>query len=103
MAQWRWCARSGTSGAIGNVILLLNAAFRISGEEKYLQRAEWFGQWALTYLWPDSHPLPLPSKPARQNIYAASSRCDTLVIAMLDTWQLRMRPEQQVDLIPTDR
>jgi hypothetical protein len=92
-----------TAGTVGNVILLLNAAFRISGEEKYLRRSEWFGRWAVTYLWPDSSPLPRPSKSARQNIYVASSRCDTLVMGMLDTWQLRTRPEREADLIPTDR
>ena len=92
-----------TAGTVGNVILLLNAAFRIGGDEKYLRRAEWFGRWAATYLWPDSSPLPLPSKSSRQNVYAASSRCDTLVMAMLDTWQLRVRPEHEVAFVPTDR
>jgi len=92
-----------TAGAIGNVILLLNAAFEMSGEEKYLERAEWFGRFAITCFWPDELPLPLPSRSARENVYAASSRCDTLAMAMLETWQLRTRSRQKAELLPTDR
>ncbi|MCF7838716.1 MAG: LamG domain-containing protein [Candidatus Marinimicrobia bacterium] len=92
-----------TAGALGNTILLLNAAYEISGDEQYLARAEWFGRLAATQLWPDEHPLPLPSTRAPRTTYAASSRCDTVAMALLATWQLRTNPEARFDFIPTDR
>ena len=89
------------SGMIGNVILTLNAAFKISGEPKYLARAEWFCDWAVRHFWPDAHPLPRAS--VREDIYSAPSRSDTLLLALLQTWALRHGREKEIVLIATDR
>ncbi|MSU50313.1 MAG: hypothetical protein EXS37_14710 [Opitutus sp.] len=91
------------AGTIGNVMVVLNAAFKISGDSKYLNRAEWFGAWAVQNFWPDASPLPRAS--VREDVYSAPSRSDTLVMALLHTWLLRNQPERErdVSLIPTDR
>lgn len=91
------------AGSIGNVIVLLNAAFKISQDSKYLERAEWYGAWAVKKFWPDQNPLPRAS--VRENVYSAASRCDTLALAMLQTSVLRIQPqrEAELNLIPTDR
>ncbi len=91
------------AGSIGNAITLLNAAFKMSNDEKYLARAEWFATWAVKKFWPDKNPLPRAS--VRENIYSAASRCDTLAMAMLETSLLRKQPdrEREVSLIATDR
>lgn len=91
------------AGSIGNAIILLNAAFKMTHNDKYLARAEWFADWAAKKFWPDEKPLPRAS--VRENIYSAASRCDTLAMAMLQTALLRHQPEKagQVSLIATDR
>lgn len=91
------------AGSVGNAIVLLNAAYKMSSDEKYLARAEWFATWAVKKFWPDQHPLPRAS--VRENIYSAASRCDTLAAAMLQTSLLRKQPgrEREVSLIATDR
>jgi hypothetical protein len=91
------------AGSIGNAIVLLNAVFKITRDEKYLVRAEWYSAWAVKKFWPDDKPLPRAS--VRENIYSAASRCDTLAMAMLQTSLLRNQPEREkeVSLIATDR
>ncbi len=91
------------AGSIGNAIVLLNAAYKMTHDERYLARAEWFAAWGVKKFWPDDKPLPRAS--VRENIYSAASRCDTLAMAMLQTSLLRHKPEKEkeVSLIATDR
>lgn len=91
------------SGSIGNVIVLLNAVFKLTHDDKYLTRAEFFAAWAAKKFWPDKSPLPRAS--VRENIYSAASRSDTLAMAMLQTALLRTQPEKEKELglIATDR
>lgn len=91
------------AGSIGNVIILLNAVFKISQDSRYLERAEWYSAWAVKKFWPDQNALPRAS--VRENVYSAASRCDTLAMAMLQTSLLRHQPgrEPEMNLIPTDR
>ncbi len=91
------------AGSIGNVIVLLNAVFKLTQDDKYLTRAEWYAAWAAKKFWPDASPLPRAS--VRENIYSAASRCDTLAMAMLQTALLRTQPEKEkeLSLIATDR
>ena len=89
------------AGTIGNVIGVLNNAYKISGDEKYLARASWFCTWAVKNFWPDASPLPRAS--VNENIYSAPSRSDTLVMGLLQTWLLREKRDGEVVLIGTDR
>ena len=91
------------AGVIGNVMLVLNNAYILTREVKYLARAEWFGNWAVKNFWPDAHPLPCAS--VRENVYSAPSRSDTLVMALLQTSLLRHQPEKAktVKLLASDR
>ena len=91
------------AGSIGNAIVLFNAVFKITHEDKYLVRAEWYAAWGAKKFWPDDKPLPRAS--VRENVYSAASRCDTLAMAMLQTSLLRNQPEREkeVSLIATDR
>lgn len=91
------------AGSIGNVIVLLNAAYKMTKDEKYLAGAERDAAWAAKKFWPDQQPLPRAS--VRENVYSAASRCDTLAMGVLQTWLLRHEPEREreVSLIATDR
>jgi predicted neuraminidase len=92
------------TGTIGRIICLMNHAYRISRDEKYLNRAEWFANWAQERFWGDGLPLPLPSFPSseKQNFYSASSRCDTLAMSMLEAWLLRNQPKSKIEFAYTD-
>jgi hypothetical protein len=89
------------AGTIGNVIGVLNAAYKISGDGKYLARSTWFCSWAVEKFWTDGSPLPRAS--VNENIYSAPSRSDTLVMSLLQTWLLREKRDGEVVLIATDR
>ncbi|MDP1588272.1 MAG: hypothetical protein Q8M07_11040, partial [Prosthecobacter sp.] len=91
------------AGSIGNAFVLLYAAYKMTQDNKYLARAEWFAAWGAKKFWPDESPLPRAS--VRENVYSAASRCDTLAMAMLQTSLLRHQPEREkeVSLIATDR
>jgi hypothetical protein len=92
------------TGTIGRVIGLMNYAWRLTGDEKYLKSAEWFCDWATEKFWGYGLPLPLPSVPfsEKQNFYSASARSDTLAMAMLETWLLRNKPGMKVKFRWTD-
>jgi len=87
------------AGTIGRVIGLLDYAYRLSGDEKYLRRAEWFSDWAIERFWPDRQPLPLPSVSASkgQDYYSAFAHGDTLAMNLLQTWLLRHKPELKIE------
>ncbi len=91
------------AGSIGNVIVLLNAVFKMTQNDNYLSRAEFFSTWAMKKFWPDKSPLPRAS--VRENIYSAASRSDTLALAILQTALMRSQPdkEAELNLIATDR
>lgn len=78
------------SGSIGNIIVLLNAVFRLTLEDSCLARAEFFSSRAAKKFWPDQSPLPRASE--RENIYSAASHCDTLALAIFETALLGSRP-----------
>lgn len=92
------------TGTIGRVIGLMNYAWRLTGDPKYLERAEWFCDWAAEHFWGDGLPLPIPSVPfsEKQNFYSASARSDTLAMGMLETWLLRNKPEMKIEFRWTD-
>jgi hypothetical protein len=89
------------AGVIGNVTLLLNHAYQLTRDRKYLKRSEWFCDWAVRNFWPDASPLPRAS--VREDVYSAPSRSDTLVLGLLQTWVLRHQREKEVVLIASDR
>lgn len=89
------------AGVIGNVTLLLNHAYQLTRDKKYLERSEWFCDWAVRNFWPDASPLPRAS--VREDVYSAPSRSDTLVLGLLQTWVLRHQREKEVVLIASDR
>ena len=71
-------------GAVGEVILLETAAYRLSGEKKYLERADHFAQLAMATFFPTDSPLPRVASGAKYSWYEAITRADTLAMALLD-------------------
>ena len=88
-------------GALGDVVLHLLSAYELSGEPRYLERADHFAKLALECLLTDGSPLPRAS--SRHEHYEAITRADTLMLALLKLWQVQNRPQQKLSLIYCDR
>ena len=88
------------AGAMGDVIANLIAAYRLTENEKYLQRAEYLADMAVHVFLTGG---PLPQTTGKTADYCAASRCDTLMIQLLDLYLIRNEPETEVRLIYTER
>jgi len=88
------------AGAMGDVIANLIAAHRLTEDMRYLRRAEHFADTAVQVFLKGG---PLPQTTGTATDYCAASRCDTLMMTMLDLHLIRNRPEVEVRLIYTDR
>ena len=87
-------------GTMGSVILLMLDARELSGDEKYLQTAEHFAQKGVELFLTGG---PLPRASHQHDHYEAVTNGDTLMLALLQLWQLRHRPEVKLRLVFCDR
>lgn len=85
---------------IGQVISLMLAAHEITGEKKYLDRAQHFGQMSVRLFLSDG---PLPGATVKYTHYEAISGADTLMMALLDLWGQNQKPAKKLSLIFSDR
>ena len=88
-------------GTLGDVIYLMLGAYEITGEKKYLDRADYFAQRAVGIFLNDGVPLPRAS--SKHAHYEAITRGDTLMMALLDLWATKSLPEKKLQLIYNDR
>ncbi len=86
---------------LGDVIWLLLGAHQISGEGKYLDRADHFAEAALDAFLTDGCPLPRATD--KHDHYEAITRADTLMISLLKLWAVHNRPDAARRLIYNDR
>ena len=86
-------------GAVGDVLWLLVACHELTGDAKYLDRADHVAGVARTMLFDDSSPLPKAS--SRHGHYEAITRADTLMMALLKLWAVRSRAH--LTLVYSDR
>ncbi len=94
-------ARTIYPGPMGDVIFHLMAAYAITGDSKYLKRAELFAKIAIDcFLTEDSA---LPKASSRHDHYEAITRADTMMMALLKLWQTQNMPDLNINLIYTDR
>jgi hypothetical protein len=87
-------------GIIGDVVLLMTEAYELSGDKKFLERADKFADIGIkTFL--DLSPMPRVA--AGFEHYEAITRSDTMMMALLQLWQAQNHPEIKLNLIYTDR
>jgi len=87
-------------GIIGDVILLMTAAYELSGDRKFLTRADKFADIGIkTFL--DLSPLPRVAIGFEH--YEAITRGDTMMMGLLRLWQIYNKPDLDIRLIYTDR
>lgn len=85
-------------GAIADGIFLETAAFRLTGEVIYLEKANQMA--VATFFDGDSG---LPRATNRHDHYEAITRGDTLAMALLDLWAAKVKPKMDLGMIYTDR
>jgi len=88
-------------GPMGHVVLHMLATHEITGETKYLNRADYFARLAVSSFLSDASPLPMAS--SRHDHYEAITRADTMMMAFLKLWVVQHRHELNSKLIFNDR
>lgn len=88
-------------GSLGNAISLLIKAYKLTGNKKYIEQADYFAEQALKIFFDDSSPLPKAS--TIHDHYEAITCSDTLMMALLELYIARNLPEKKFRLIYTDR
>lgn len=82
------------------MIANLIAAFRLTKDQKYLKWAESLADMAVEVFLSNG---PLPQTTGKATDYCAASRCDTLMMQLLDLHLIRNSLELDAPLIYTDR
>ncbi|MBE7540349.1 MAG: hypothetical protein HS122_18295 [Opitutaceae bacterium] len=88
-------------GAMGDVIAVELAGHRLTGDQKYLARANHYARMAVRIFLPDDSPLPRVS--SRADYYEALSRGDYLMAQLLNLWAAQNHLESKVRLIWCER
>jgi hypothetical protein len=87
-------------GAIADAIELMIGAYALTGEDRYLERADYFADQAIAIFFHDS---PLPRASAKHDHYEAITRGDTLAMELLKLWAVRNKPELAGQLVWNER
>jgi hypothetical protein len=87
-------------GTAGKVIILMLNAHELTGDAKYLARADELARQA-NKLFLDGCPLPRAAHTVEH--YEAITEGDTLMMALLQLWAVRQQPPVKLSLIYTDR
>lgn len=87
-------------GVFGDVISLLVTAGQMTGESRFLARADALAEQAIRVFWSDS---PLPRAATNLDHYEAITRADTLALALLQLWSAHTRSEHPLRVEWIDR
>ncbi len=87
-------------GSMGDAVALMLALHRLTGDAKYLDRAEHFGKRAVEIFFDGS---PLPRASSEHDHYEAITRADLLAMELLDLWAIRNRPKLDLGFVYPER
>lgn len=88
-------------GVPGQVVLLLLRAHRLTGEKRYLDRADHFARIVVPLFWDRSSPLPRAT--TQHDHYEAITRADTLALALLHLWAAQNKPDLDLPFANCER
>jgi len=88
-------------GAFGSVIWLMLNVYELSGEQQYLDRADYFARQAIELFLGDGSPLPQAN--TKYDHYEAVTGGDTLMMSLLRLWIMQNRPDADVSLVYSGR
>jgi len=84
-------------GSMAEAIFLMLAAHKLTDQDYYLKRADYFGQQAVEIFLDDSSPLPRAS--SEHTHYETITGGDDLMMALLDLWVAKNQPKKKPRLI----
>ena len=85
----------------GKAIHLLLGAHELTGDSRYLARADELAGESVKLFLPDDSPLPKATH--QHDHYEAVTRGDSLMMALLEVWAVHQKPPRKLPLIYTDR
>ncbi len=85
---------------MGQVIKLMLNAYTLTGDKRYLNRADHFARWSIETFVGDAS---LPRASHRHDHYEAVTGGDALMMAILELWTVKAGRAGEVDLIWVDR
>ncbi|MBI5687743.1 MAG: hypothetical protein HZC54_21950 [Verrucomicrobia bacterium] len=88
-------------GALADAIAVMVAAYRLTRDAKFLDRADVFAKTALDVFFEDGSPLPRAS--SKHSHYETITRGDTLAMVLLDLWAARAKPSLDLNMVWDDR
>ena len=88
-------------GTVGNAINLMVEAYELTGEARYLKRADVFAEQARQLFFDGDSALPKAS--SQHGHYEAITRADSLMMALLKLWAAKHPSAPALDLEYTDR
>ena len=88
-------------GTLGGVIYLMIESYELTGEQKYLDRAEHFTDQAISMFFPENSPLSAAS--SKHDHYEAITGEDTLMMAILKLYIVKNKKDSGVSLVWCDR
>jgi len=83
-------------GSLGNAIFLMLASHELSGDKRYLDRADYFARQALEVFFDEGCPLPKAS--SEDNQYETITGSDDLMASMVKLWAAKNRPGAAVPI-----
>ncbi|HEC02989.1 MAG TPA: hypothetical protein ENI81_05575 [Phycisphaerales bacterium] len=81
-------------GSMADAIFLMLAAYRLTGRQYYLDRADYFARQAVEIFFDDTSPLPKAS--SKHNHYETITGGDDLMAALLNVWAAQNLPERKL-------
>ena len=89
-------------GTLADTVFLMLAVHEMTGERRFLDRADHFGTLAVQMFFDEGSPLPRAT--SQHDHYEANiNRPDTLVMALLKLWEALEEPETVLPLVWNDR
>ena len=88
-------------GSMADAIFHMLVSYRLTGQQYYLKRAEYFAQQAVQIFLDDSSALPRAS--SAHDHYETITGGDDLMMALLELWSAKNQPEKKLRLIYNHR
>ena len=87
-------------GVMAAIISVMLRAHRVTGEKRFLDKADRLGRTSVEYYWKDS---PVPRASARHEHYETETGGGTLALVLLELWSQRARPDKPLEFAWIDR
>jgi len=88
-------------GTLGQIIYLLLNSNELTGQEKYLNRTDYYARRSIELFFDETSPLPKAT--SKHNHYEAVTRADTLMMSLLRLWVVKNKQELNIKLVYCDR